>query len=98
MERRIQYIKYTTDILRRKDNKIIEFTEIPENNINDILKIAKKLECPIVARTYPRPGRPNGGKWYLKGHGLHYGYLKELIENAYIENKHPTVDIYLIKL
>jgi len=96
--KRIQYIKYTTDILPRKDNKIIEFTQISENNINDILKIAKQLQCPIVVRTYPCPRHPRGGKWYLKGHGLHYGYLKELIENAYDENKHPTVDLYLIKL
>jgi len=96
--KRIQYIKYTTDILSRKDNKKIEFTEISENNINDILKLAKNLKCPIVTRTYPCPRYPNGGKWYLKGHGYHYGYLKELIEIAYDENKSPTVDLYLIKL
>ena len=92
------YISYTTDILRRKDNYIIEFSEIDKYNISGIIQHARKLQCPIIAQTGPSKRYPNGGKWYLKGKGLNYYELKNDIENAYENNKYPTVKLILIKI
>jgi len=35
------YISYTTDILRRKDNYIIEFSEIDKDDISGIIQRAR---------------------------------------------------------
>lgn len=92
------YISYTTDILRRKDNYIIEFSQIDKNDILGIIQHARKLKCPIIAQTGPSKRYPNGGKWYLKGKDLNYYDLKNDIENAYENNEYPTIKLFLIKL
>ena len=94
----MSYIKYTTDILRRKDNYVIEFTEIDENDIIGIITRSRYLGCPIISRTYPSRRYPQGGKWYLKGRGIEYSVLKKQLENAYDNGTYPTVDTYIITL
>ena len=94
----LTYISYTTDILRRKDNYIIEFSKINKYNISGIIEHARKLKCPIIAQTGPSKRYPNGRKWYLKGKGLNYYELKNDIEKAYENNEHSTVKLFLIKI
>lgn len=94
----LRYISYTTDILRRKDNYIIEFSEIDKDDISGIIQRARKLKCPIIAQTGPSKRYPNGGKWYLKGKGLNYYELKNEIENSYANNKYPHGKLFLIKI
>ena len=94
-----KYISYTTDILKRKDNYIIEFSEIDKDNISGIIQYAREKKCPVIAQTGPSKYKPNCiGKWYLKGKGLNYYELKNDIENAYENNKYPTVKLFLIKI
>ena len=93
-----QYITYTTDILRRKDNYIIEFSEIDKYDITAVIQKAKELKCPLISRTGPSRRYPKGGKWYFKGKGLNYYELKNDIEKAYENNEYPSVTLYLVKI
>jgi hypothetical protein len=92
------FISYKTDILRRKDNYIIEFSEIDREDINGIMKKAKELNCPIITKTGKSRRYPNGGKWYLKGKGMDYYELKDNIDKAQKNNEYPSVNLYLLKL
>jgi len=93
-----RYITYTTDIRNRKDNYIIEYSEIDKDDIEGIIQLARKLKCPIITQTGPSRRYPRGGKWYLKGKGFNYYDLKNDIEKAYENNERPTRKIILIKI
>ena len=97
-EQKEKYILYKTDILRRRDDHTIEFSEIGKDDISGIIKKAKEKKCPIISQTGPSSRYPTGGKWYLKGKGMNYNKLKNDIDIAYENNEFPTVKLYLIKL
>ena len=92
------FISYKTDILRRRDNYTIEFSEIDREDIDGIIKKAKELNCPIITRSGKSRRYPNGGKWYLKGKGMDYYELMDNIEKAHANNEYPSVNLYLLKL
>lgn len=92
----VVYTEYKTDILRRKDNKKIEFSEIGRDDIEGIVKRAVELKCPVIVQTGPSNRYP--GKWYLKGRGMDYNELKRDIEKSQEENKHNRTKLYLLKL
>jgi hypothetical protein len=94
------YRHYNTDAYNGCNKDIMEFTEIPRDDIQGAIKYAKSIGCRLICRT--RQFGTKTGKWYFKCHVVKnwredYEWIKGVLDENKSIKKYPRRDSFLIK-